>query len=354
MKKILALLAAALLLLSGCTEEAAETTVATTEAPTTAPTETVAPTENIRKDQQIRVLLPEETLWCETGSDIATRLEALSYPVEIQYAEADPRIQAEQLEAAVSAGVNAVIIAPIDSTTLTAAADKAAQAGIPLIAYDRLLMDTEAVRCYVAYDYRALGNAIGTQIVLGAALDTLAEGESRTIEFFMGSPEDSSSFLLYLGLMDVLEPYLHSGVLLCPSGRTAFEDTCVVDWDSTLVAQSLVSYGKEYYRGGTPQIICTASDSFASVCITTLADVKPEEFPLITGLGGTEEAAALIEAGTLAVTASVAPLGLNETLVLAVDALLTGGTPDYNDQGTIHNNAISVPSCLCDYTLFTK
>lgn len=355
MKRCIALLAVLLFLLCGCaqTEDAAGTDTTGTAPVST--TETRRTQLEQRQETRIRILLPDERSlsWQQAGEDLQNQLTLMFYQAELLYAGGSATKQAQQIETAVSEGVDALVLAPVESAALTDACALALDAGIPIISYDRLLMDTEAVSCYISFDYQAMGRAIGTHIVASENLDALAEEEFRTIEFFMGSPEDNNALLLYLGIMEVLEPYLHSGTLVSLSGRTAFEDTCVVDWDKTAVTRGLASYRKEYYEGGIPDILCTVSDEFADACITQIGNIPPETYPLITGIGGSTTAREQLENGTLAMTISTDLLQLNDRLVKTVADLLAGKEPEFNNTESCHNNAITVPAYLCEFELLT-
>lgn len=351
MKKCIALLAALVLLLTGCGSEAPATEPSTT-AVTTAPTAT-EPTG--RAATKLVLLLPDaEALnWAEAGEDLKMLLENLYYQVELLYADNDGWTQAEQMTAAIENGADGIILAPVESATLTDACQLASDSGIPIFSYDRLLMDTDAVSYYVSFDYEAIGAAIGEYIIVESGLDNLDAGQVLTAEFFMGSPEDSKALLFYNGLMSQLLPYLQQGVLVTRSGRSAFEDTCIVDWDTDALQETLSMYLKEYYKGSAPDIICTADDLFAYICATTVMETNPDKFPMISGLGGTDDSIARLESGTMAVSASLDLLALNEQLVKTVDDVMTGKTPEMNNTTSCFNNVIAVPAYLCEYQLLT-
>ena len=157
------------------------------------------------------------------------QLEALGYKVGVQYAEDDVEEQVSQIENMIASGVSCLVIASIDSSALINVEKQAKDAGIPIIAYDRLLMDTDAVSYYATFDNKGVGTAIGQYIKEAKDLDgARAAGESYTIESFMGSPDDNNAFFLYNGLMEVLGEYLDDGTLVCESGRSNFEETCIL------------------------------------------------------------------------------------------------------------------------------
>ena len=347
MKRILVLFLA-LLLLAGCgAQPPAETTVATTEA--TEATEPPTTEPRRREDMQILISLPKEASpWKEAGEDLLMLLENLCYRVTLSYCDGDSLTQAQQLEEAIQNNFDCILLAPVDSAALAETCNLALEQNIPIIAYDRMVMDTEAVQYYIAFDYKAMGRAIAEHIVEKTAPDTAEK--PLTIEFFMGAPEDNSAFLLYAGVMEILQPYLEEGKLVAKSGRTAFEDTCVLENDAAAVEKAMRSYLQDYYKGTRPDIVCTASDAFAAACITAI-EARKRELPLITGVGATEAGLANIDAGKQSFTVETDLYLLDEKAVALVDAILWGKEPELNDTENTHNNAATIPSYLCEFTV---
>ena len=344
-----------LLLLAGCSDEkpAATQPPETTQAPTQAPTETAAP--KTRADIQLVILLPdEETLyWGEVGPQLQEMLGNYFYDAQLYYANSNPREQAKQITEAVEAGVDGIILAPVESAALLDACQLAQEAGIPIFSYDRLLMDTEAVTYYVSLDYYAMGAEIGEQIISQATLADLEEGSQLTIEFLMGSPEDPTALFLYNGVMDQLRPYLEKEILVAKSGRIALEDTCVVDWDPITAGDNFRSYLKEYYNGKAPDIICTVDDNFAGACIAVLEEKRTPVPPVITGVGGGEDSSLNIADGVQSLTLRIDRTELNQRLAATVDAVISGQTPELNDTDNCFNNVTTVPAYLCGYEVIT-
>lgn len=350
MKRILALLVATVLLLAGCGAEKAVQTTAPTEA-STVPAET-EPKQKSREEMHIFISLPEEedSRWQRAGADLEMLLRNLFYQVTLRYAKSDAAEQARQLAEALEAGVDCILLAPVDPVTLTEVCATAEEMGVPLVSYDRMVTDTEHLDYYVSYDYRTIGVEMGNHIVEKAALDTAEK--PLTVEFFMGAPEDNRALLLYLGILEVLQPYLEEGKLLANSGRTAFEDICTVDGTAGSVEEAFRSYLQDHYRRTRPDIICTASDAFADACIRVLEE-KKLEIPLITGVGGTEAGLANVQGKKQSFTVTLALEPLDEACVSLIDAVLTGKEPELNDRESCHNNAKVVPAFLCSHTVHT-
>ena len=79
--------------------------------------------------------------WIQDGDAVKAELEAAGFTVDLQYAEDDIPTQVSQVENMITKGAEALIIAAIDGTTLSEVLQTAADADIPVIAYDRLIRD---------------------------------------------------------------------------------------------------------------------------------------------------------------------------------------------------------------------
>lgn len=285
--------------------------------------------------------------WIKDGANMKSQLEAKGYKVELQYAEDDVQMQVSQIENMIASGVDCLVIASIDSGALTGVEAQAKQAGIPIIAYDRLLMDTDAVSYYASFDNEGVGRAIGEYIE--KAKDLANTTETFTIEFFMGSPDDNNAVLLHRGLMKVLQPYLDNGTLICKTGRTSFEDTCILRWSQETAQQWCENYLAGFYADEDLDICATAFDGFAYGCRSALeaAGYTLENWPLITGQDAELMASKNIIAGYQTMSIYKDTRLLAEKCVTMVDAVLTGSEPEINDTTTYNNNVKVVPSYLC-------
>src|SRR5690606_28453258 len=92
---------------------------------------------------QIGIAMPTQTSarWISDGNELKSALEAKGYTVDLQFAEDDIPNQLAQIENMVTKGVKALVIASIDGTTLSAVLQQAADAGIKVVAYDRLIRE---------------------------------------------------------------------------------------------------------------------------------------------------------------------------------------------------------------------
>ena len=352
MKKMIALVLAAMMVLSlaACgakTEAPAATQAPAAPAATEAP---AAPAENTGSGKTVGIAMPTQSAerWIKDGGNMKAQLEAKGFNVILQYGEDDVQAQVSQIENMISQQVDVLVIAAIDSGALTGVEAQAKEAGIPIIAYDRLLMDTDAVTYYASFDNEGVGRAIGEYIE--KAKDLAADdGKTYTIEFFMGSPDDNNAVLLHRGLMKVLQPYLDNGKLVCKTGRTSFEDTCILRWSQEEAQKRCENALAGYYADEDLDICATAFDGFAYGCRSALegAGYTKDNWPLITGQDAELMASKNIVSGVQTMSIYKDTRLLAEKCVTMVDAVLNGTEPEINDTTTYDNHVLVVPSYLC-------
>ncbi len=286
--------------------------------------------------------------WIKDAAAMKQLLEEKGYEVKVQFAENDPGLQGEQIRQLMEDGANCLVVTAVESDSLTEVLTEAKNQKIPVIAYDRLLRDTDAVSYYAAFDSQGIGRQIGTYIVENEELEALKRsGESRTIEFFMGSPKDDNGLFLYAGVMDVLQPYLESGTLECLSGKTAFGDTCIEQWSKEKAKERCQDMLQEFYQEKDLDIVCTAFDGFAYGVREALEesgyglDAGSKEWPLITGQDAELMAVKNIITGCQAMSVYKDTSLLAEACTALVESCLTGKSPKLENR-TEHDNGVKV------------
>jgi putative multiple sugar transport system substrate-binding protein len=338
---------------STTTDAAAETEEATEETTDDAAATETADASVDATGMTVGLAMPTQSSerWINDAANMKAQLEAIGYTVEVQFAEDDVQAQVSQIENLIAKQVDCLVIAAVDSGALTTVEAQAKDAGIPIIAYDRLLMDTDAVSYYATFDNKGVGTAIANYIVEAKDLENAeADGKSYNIEFFMGSPDDNNALFLYNGVMEVLQPYLDNGVLVCKSGRTSFEDTCILRWSQETAQQNCENILTGFYADEKVDILCTAFDGFAYGCKAALegAGYKVgEDWPLITGQDAELMAVKNIISGSQTMSIYKDTRLLAEKCVSMVNAVLQGTEPEINDTEQYDNGVIVVPSYLC-------
>jgi len=193
-----------------------------------------------------------------------------------------------------------------------------------VVALDRMLVYSDVAAVCVAMDRFAAGRQMAHYIIKNTKPSPEAP---KTIEFFMGPPEDNSAIWLYEGVMDVLKPFLESGSLVCKSGRVSFEDTCTLG--------DLLQMGKSHcdalllstYKKTRPDILCCAADALAEGCIQSLEE-NPKQLgevrPIITSVGASPETVKRIVEGKQTMSVYCDPGVLTRQCAKLVDLLLAG------------------------------
>lgn len=353
MKKLFALLLAmamvlALVACGGTTETPAATDAPAAENNQPAATEAPA-VDQVGEGKVVGIAMPTQSSerWINDGANMKSQLEAKGYEVILQYAEDDVQMQVSQIENMVAQQVDCLVIASIDSVALTGVEAQAKAAGIPIIAYDRLLMQTDAVSYYASFDNEGVGRAIAEYVE--AKLDLANATETYTIELFMGSPDDNNAVLLYNGIMKVIQKYLDNGTLVCKSGQIAFADNCTLRWSQETAQKRCEDILAGFYADEDLDICMTAYDGLAYGCRSALegAGYTAENWPLITGQDAELMAVKNIIGGYQTMSIAKDTRTLAEKCVTMVDAVLTGSEPEINDTTTYDNGVFVVPSYLC-------
>jgi putative multiple sugar transport system substrate-binding protein len=356
-KLISALLCVAMVatMVTGCGSSSAETTETPAETTTdTTKTDTAADTTKTEAgDKKVGVAMPTQSSerWINDGANIKSRLEALGYEVDMQYAEDDVQAQVSQIENLIANGADCLVIAAVNSSALVNVLKQAKDNSIPVIAYDRLLMDTDAVSYYATFDNVGVGTAIGEYIEKAKDLaGAKAAGKSYTIEFFMGSPDDNNAKFFYNGIMGVLQKYLDDGTLVCKTGRTSFDDTAILRWSQETAQANCENYLSGYYADEKLDIACSAFDGFSygvRAALESAGYKLGDEWPLITGQDAELMATKNIIAGYQTMSIYKDTRVLADKCVSMVQAVLEGTSPEINDTEQYNNNVVTVPSYLC-------
>jgi len=237
--------------------------------------------------QMIGVSMPSTTLqrWNQDGENIARQLMAKGYQVDLKNADDDVALQVSQIEGMIGENCKVLVIAAIDSQALKGALAEAADRGIKVIAYDRLIMDSPNVDYYATFNNFDVGVMQGRYIE--SALGLKNGGGPYNMEIFSGSPNDNNSKFFYNGAMSVLSPYIESEALIVRSGQTDADSTAIMNWVDTAAELRMRELLTQYYGGGERlDAVLSPNDGLAMGVIRALraagyGEGKP--FPIITG-----------------------------------------------------------------------
>ena len=308
----------------------------------------------------IGVSMPTQssTRWISDGDSIKSALEADGFQVDLQYAEDDIPTQVSQLEAMLTKGAKALIIAAIDGTQLTDVLQKAADNGVPVIAYDRLIRDSKNVDYYATFDNFKVGVLQATSLLVGMGVyasedSTSADGPKAkgplNVELFAGSPDDNNATFFFNGAMSVLQPLIDSKVLVVKSGQTAFDKVAILRWDGAVAQKRMedILVGS-YAKGAKVNGVLSPYDGLSRGIIAALTDAgyTKDTLPTISGQDAEVLSVKSMLAGEQYSTIFKDTRELAKVAVSMAEAILNGTTPETNDTTTYDNGVKVVPSYL--------
>ena len=299
--------------------------------------------------EKIGVSMPTKDLqrWNQDGENMQKMFEEAGYEVDLQYASNDVQTQLSQVENMISSGANVLVIAAIEGSSLGEALDMAKENEIPVIAYDRLLMESDGVSYYATFDNFKVGEVQGQYIVDTLDLEN-AEGPFN-IEFTAGDPGDNNAGFFFNGAMSKLQPYLDEGKLVCKSGQVTFEECATKEW-KTENAQSRAEniIASNYADGSNIDAWMCSNDSTALGVENALEANYTGEYPIVTGQDCDKANVKNMIAGKQSMSVFKDTRTLAEQVVKMVGQILNGEDVDVNDTETYNNNVITVPSFLCE------
>ena len=169
---------------------------------------TTGTTEAMQASGRIALLLPEsKTTRYETADRpyFEAKLKELCPDCEIIYnnANQDANTQLSQAEAALTNGAKVLVLDPVDSAAAAVIADKAKAQGVPVIAYDRLILNSNGVNYYISFDNKKVGELQAQSLV--DELNKLGK-KNPQIVLINGSPTDNNAKLFKEGAHSVFDP----------------------------------------------------------------------------------------------------------------------------------------------------
>ena len=287
--------------------------------------------------------------WISDGNELVKALEAKGYTTDLQYAEDDIPNQLAQIENMVTKDPKALIVASIDGTTLSDVLQKAADKGIKVVAYDRLIRQSPNVDYYTTFDNFQVGVLQANSLLKG-----LGYPEKKgpfNIELFGGSPDDNNAFFFYDGAMSVLQPLIDDGSINIKSGQMGMDKVGTLRWlAATAQARMDNLLSANYSDGSRVDGVLSPYDGLSRGIIASLRAVgygtDDQPWPIVTGQDAETASVKAIIAGEQYSTVFKDTRELAKATVELVDTVLSGGKPDGLDEKTYNNDVKVVPSIL--------
>jgi putative multiple sugar transport system substrate-binding protein len=311
------------------------------------------------EDLTIGVAMPTQTSerWIADGEAVQSQLEEKGYQVDLQFAGDDIPTQSQQVDQMITQGADVLIIAAIDGTALGGQLQAAADAGIPVIAYDRLIRDSENVDFYVSFDNFQVGVAQAESLVEG-----LGEGGPFNIELFAGSLDDNNAHFFFDGAMSVLQPLIDDGTLVVKSGQTDIEQVATLRWLQETAQKRMEDLLTSTYNDGSRvDGVLSPYDGLSRGIITALQNAGygptteggAQPMPIVTGQDAEIASVKLIADSVQYSTIFKDTRLLAEQAVTAAEAFLNDEEPEANNTEDYDNGVKVVPSYLLEVETVT-
>jgi len=298
----------------------------------------------------IGISLPSKTeaRWVSDGDSMVAALKQLGYETDVQYAQYEVPIQLSQVENLLVKGVDGLIIAPIDGTTLASVLKQAKEKGIKVISYDRLIRNSKNFDYYVTFDNFKVGQLQAQSIVEGLGL---ADGKGPfNLEIFAGSTDDNNAHVFYAGSMSVLQPYIDSGKLVVRSGQITIDKVATPNWEGSQAQARMDNLLSAFYGNAHLDAVLSANDQLAIGVIASLRGVGygsgQTAMPIVTGQDAEIPSVKAIVRGDQYSTVFKDTRALAGAAAQMMDSALHGGTVSVNDTQSYDNGSMVVPTQL--------
>jgi putative multiple sugar transport system substrate-binding protein len=273
--------------------------------------------------------------------------------VEILFSQADSAKEKANVESLISKGVKVIIFCPQDGTAAAAAAEEAADAGVAVISYDRLIRETDAIDYYVTFDSFAVGAQQGQYLV-----DNV-EGTGNPLYLYAGAASDNNAFIFFEGAWSVLQPKVADGTFVIKNSSEAIalqdkadltrdEQSKIIgqvttNWDfntaknlaeANLTATTAADKGEVFILAPNDGTARAIADAYA-------ADTDVTKF-YVTGQDAEKASVQYIIDGKQSMTVFKDVRTLVSDAIAAAVTLLEGGEPEAS--GSYNNGAADVPA----------
>ncbi|WP_324644530.1 sugar-binding protein [Pseudarthrobacter sp. LT1] len=304
------------------------------------------------QDSSIGVALPQKTSenWVLAEKLFNDGLSGAGFKADVQFANGGVSEQQNQISAMVTKGAKVIIVGAIDGSQLGTQLKQAKDSGATIIAYDRLLLNTENVDYYVAYDNFKVGVLQGQALLDG--MKAKKPTGPYNIELFAGSPDDANAKVFFDGAMSVLKPKIDDGTLKVLSGQTGFEQAVTQGWKAENAQRRADTLLTGSYGSATLDGVLSPNDTLARAVLTSVkAAGKP--IPVITGQDSEVESVKSILAGEQYSTINKDTRKLVEHAITMVKDLQAGKKPEVNDDKSYNNKVKTVPAYLLEPVIVT-
>lgn len=321
-----------------------------------------------KNELDIGIVLPtkDEDRWLADEATFKQLIEEKGYKAEIMYSQADPAIEKSNVEALIEKGVKVLLICPFDGAAAASTVEMAKEEGVQVISYDRLIMGTDAVDYYVAFESAKIGEAMGQYLVDQAAA---YGGTGLNLYLYSGALTDNNSFTYFQGNWNALQPKIADGTFIVRNSEVAEKYKDIKDLSYDQLYEIMQSVDTEW----TPSVakslaeanltnasaeekalsfITAPDDNTArAVADAFMADADVKEFR-ICGADGVEGSVQYLIDGKQDMTVYCNPAMIAVSAMELAEKLIAGEKVESAE--TINNEAIDIPVIRCDVQPVTR
>ncbi|MCX6056168.1 MAG: sugar ABC transporter substrate-binding protein [Chloroflexi bacterium] len=304
---------------------------------------------------EVGIVLPtkDEPRWIQDETRFNDALKVAGYNTQVLFSQGDSAKEKSNVESLIAQGIKVLIICPQDGAAAAAAADLARAAGVKVVSYDRLILNTTAVDYYVTFDSIAVGAAQGQYLV------DHATGTANPLYLYAGAATDNNAFLFFQGAWTVLQPKIADGTFVIKNSSEAVklqdkitltrdEEAAIIgqvttNWDfavAKLLAEANLTATTAADKGNV--FILAPNDGTArSIADTFAADTAVTAY-VITGQDAEEASVQYIIDGKQSMTVLKDVRTLVSDAISASVAFLKGEVPPQTT--TYNNGTFDVPA----------
>lgn len=320
------------------------------------------------KGLDIGIVLPtkEEDRWLADEAKFKQLIEENGYKAEIMYSQASSAIEKTNVESLIVNGIKVLIICPFDMAAAASTVEMAKEEGVKVISYDRLIMDTEAVDYYVAFESLRMGEAMGQYLVDQAAA---YGGTGLNLYLYSGALTDNNSFVYFRGYWNALQPKIADGTFIVRNSEVAMKYKDIYDlsheqlyeimqsvdteWDPK-VAKSLAEADLTKAAAAEKElsfIVAPDDNTARAVADAFMADTDVKEYRL-AGCDGVEGSVQYIIDGKQDMTVYGDPELITTTAMELATKMINGDEIEVTEY--VNNNLIDVATVRSDVSVVTR
>ncbi|OEJ57654.1 sugar ABC transporter substrate-binding protein [Streptomyces agglomeratus] len=290
--------------------------------------------------------------WIADGDNMVEQFEKLGYKTDLQYGEDDVDQQVSQIENMITKGVDVLVVAAIDGRALGDVLRQAADQGVKVISYDRLILGTPNVDYYASFDNEKVGVLQATYIIDKLRLKDGGKKGPFHVELFAGSPDDNNTGYFFQGAWKTLKPYIDSKQIVVRSGQTKLDQVTTLRWDGGTAQKRMDDLLTKAYGSEEVDAVLSPYDGISIGILSALKSdgygTAAKPYPVVTGQDAEVASVKSIIAGQQTQTVYKDTRALAKQAVQMADAVLNDKKPEVNDTKTYDNEKKVVPAFLLD------